>query len=616
MVSDTPTIDGDLLPACTVRVEVGGQHAGTGFFAAPGVVVTCAHVIGSLAMTSNEAETDIQIATGPVLRPAWPILVSAEADLALLRLTNVDKDPCVLVDVSLRPRDPLHTFGYPGKHKEGVPTTLESEGLTGGLRQKLKGGQVAPGMSGSPVLNLRTGGVCGVLKSTRDDRQDLGGYAIPIAALLRLDSTLRPANERYHESNPTWRAQLSLEQRRLLRTTSLSVSPTGRATTRFAVTVGPSDKSGWAVTADVFPSNLPTTGPVPVDLNTVRLEVARLFRDWASRGRVDEGEQIRLLGSILSRAVFPDEVGDRLRQLLSGRDKQRVLVTLRFEDAIEPDLVHLPWEHLYVPREGSATEVYFARDSDLGFARALDPPDDAEPGQVERRALSVLLVGVKPPSFDDDDRVERYPAQNVERAVTGMRELAQDLAGLEVVDVDTPNPEELVEAVASVDCDVVHYIGFGRFDQGHDELLLGAHTREGVEHVDGDMFAECLHEATPRLVILQLCEAAAGNVPADFALLAPAVLGRRVPAVVAYQYPLPPDPANRFNHALYTILAGGGTVDAAVQIARNKLWLALQRSRAFVSPALFLGRPSEIRLTAGTREVPAERTASAFAARG
>jgi len=80
--------------------------------------------------------------------------------------------------------DELYSFGYP-EDNVGEPATFEIEGLTGDVppRIKFKAGQVKPGMSGSPLLNRRTGAVCAVLVSTRGRQSSLGGYGVPVSTL-------------------------------------------------------------------------------------------------------------------------------------------------------------------------------------------------------------------------------------------------------------------------------------------------------------------------------------------------------------------------------------------------------------------------------------------------
>jgi hypothetical protein len=48
-------------------------------------------------------------------------------------------------------------------------------------RLQLREGQISVGMSGAPVLNQRTGRVCAMMTRTRDQRSEMGGWAVPIA---------------------------------------------------------------------------------------------------------------------------------------------------------------------------------------------------------------------------------------------------------------------------------------------------------------------------------------------------------------------------------------------------------------------------------------------------
>ena len=110
-----------------------------------------------------------------------------DVDLALLRVDLTDH-PCVLLDAAYTLGDEMLAFGYPVGAISGDPVTLNSEDWLRDLgavsdqpHLKLKQGQVQPGLSGAPLLNRRTGGVCGVMRLTRDRASALGGRAIPTA---------------------------------------------------------------------------------------------------------------------------------------------------------------------------------------------------------------------------------------------------------------------------------------------------------------------------------------------------------------------------------------------------------------------------------------------------
>src|SRR3954468_20090922 len=84
------SIEDDLLPACTVRIAVRNEHSGSGFFVAPRLIATCAHVIQS----PSDPKTHIQASELHVVgykQERYDVEVKefdAGADLALLRVMN------------------------------------------------------------------------------------------------------------------------------------------------------------------------------------------------------------------------------------------------------------------------------------------------------------------------------------------------------------------------------------------------------------------------------------------------------------------------------------------------------------------------------------------------
>jgi hypothetical protein len=94
-------------------------------------------------------------------------------DLALL-IIQLDHHPCVFLDTAVALHDSLYSYGYPQDYPNGDPVAMTFEDFSRNpLLLKFKGGQVRPGSSGSPILNLRTGAVCGLITKTRDETTDL-----------------------------------------------------------------------------------------------------------------------------------------------------------------------------------------------------------------------------------------------------------------------------------------------------------------------------------------------------------------------------------------------------------------------------------------------------------
>jgi trypsin-like peptidase/TIR domain-containing protein len=201
----------DLLTACTVRIaSKSGQ--GTGFFVAPGLVLTCAHVINSTLTPSSPIEISWQGQASPATLSALP--ATNQLDLALLQ-TNISNHPCVLLRGGAEPLSKLYSYGYPDIKPQGASTTFDSEGWIGTQQEllRLKDGQVRPGMSGSPVLNSVTGCICGIVQSTRDRSSLLGGEAIMTKVILREFPELIEKQKQFHSQDKSWYDAMTAEQR-------------------------------------------------------------------------------------------------------------------------------------------------------------------------------------------------------------------------------------------------------------------------------------------------------------------------------------------------------------------------------------------------------------------
>lgn len=199
-------------------VQVRGRTAGSGFLAAPGYVVTCAHVAGvmgspvTLFWQGGELRgTVLAASAAPAYDGLWPY-----PDLAIVGLDDPSKGhPCAWWhdQVPLGGQQ-LTAIGYSDKYRyepEVLTSTFTYQGdqfLDGGLMLRLKQDEVTPGMSGGPVINPSTGGVCAVVKATRMDSTDMGGLATPVGALRHLDPAayraLVRAHDAFHAADLRW----------------------------------------------------------------------------------------------------------------------------------------------------------------------------------------------------------------------------------------------------------------------------------------------------------------------------------------------------------------------------------------------------------------------------
>ncbi|HEX6753190.1 MAG TPA: trypsin-like peptidase domain-containing protein [Solirubrobacterales bacterium] len=215
MAEGNPLIS--LLDECVVRIDRGGEFSGTGFFVAQGEILTCAHVVdGGKPITVSRggwtSPAEI-VASAPQLEGDSPLEGFAFPDIALLRVGEPpDGHQSVRLGVEVpaagdeADRLRLSAFSR-GMHRPGVVeshgTRVEFEGVFGDLGVfKLRDGQVVPGFSGSPLLNMRTGLVCGVIESTREEH-DPRAFAVPMSVVVDEFQGLIERSEAAH-TNGTW----------------------------------------------------------------------------------------------------------------------------------------------------------------------------------------------------------------------------------------------------------------------------------------------------------------------------------------------------------------------------------------------------------------------------
>lgn len=205
----------ELLGQCTVQVSVPNRSQGTGFFVAPGLILTCAHVVES----AHKNNTPVEISWNGQTMAAQiqDFRDVSYSDLALLQV-NLPEHPCVLLRGGAEPFSRLYSYGYPDIEPFGASTTFACEGWAGDQQEllKFKEGQVRPGMSGSPLLNEQSGSVCGIVQFTRDRSTDLGGKALLTKVVFREFPQLETQQRQFHQRDKRWAECVTPQQRQAL----------------------------------------------------------------------------------------------------------------------------------------------------------------------------------------------------------------------------------------------------------------------------------------------------------------------------------------------------------------------------------------------------------------
>jgi hypothetical protein len=212
----------ELARAATVHLLAVGDDDrplwGSGFFVAPGWVLTAAHVLRphlaadtsvTFRVRGQGIDAQAHLEQWLLTEPRRPT-VPPEEDLALVRLAG---DPaqhpheCVWIpDRAVRHCGALKACGYypgpPATHFRIVDAEINGHEDAYGLIIK-PDIDFPSGMSGGPLVDPVSGVVVGLIKSRR--RQQDGGKAVAISALRRFGATYRAvmaAHDRWHGDEP------------------------------------------------------------------------------------------------------------------------------------------------------------------------------------------------------------------------------------------------------------------------------------------------------------------------------------------------------------------------------------------------------------------------------
>jgi hypothetical protein len=300
--------------------------------------------------------------------------------------------------------------------------------------------------------------------------------------------------------------------------------------------------------------------------------------------RSSQMEEARRFGTELNQALLQGDVREvylGARRLAEAHDRG-LRLTLYLSGA--PELMEIPWEFLY-ERPGFLSQSVYTP-----LVRSLDLRTVRSPRRVTP-PLRVIGVASGPRGFDSlDAREER---EKLERALHSLRAAGK----VEVRWLESATLTELERAVgAPQEQHVLHYIGHGAYDDRTQGGVLVLESADGGPHeVTGEELGSLVQdERSLRLAVLNSCEGARTSHVDPFSGVASSLLECGIPAVVGMQFEITDDAAITFSERLYTALAQGFPVDAALAQARKAIFAAGHETE-FGTPVLFL-RGSDARL--------------------
>jgi hypothetical protein len=244
-----------------------------------------------------------------------------------------------------------------------------------------------------------------------------------------------------------------------------------------------------------------------------------------------------------------------------------------------PEISTWPWELLYDP----ARDHRFAVAISTLLVRFFDQASHFGSLQDQRARWPLGLILVIPATPDLNQAHERAVIQQATLPLG-------DLLKLRVLEGRVTR-SVLSETLVTGHFDIAHFSGHGGYADGEGYIGL-SDVEKGIDWVDGSTLSRLLaNHSSFKLVTLNACSTGKTDACRAFRGLAPELVRRGIPAVVAMQHPLADSAAAIFAQEFYRQLCVGedaGQVDMAVTHARNMLAVLLPGDPSWAAPVLYM----------------------------
>lgn len=308
--------------------------------------------------------------------------------------------------------------------------------------------------------------------------------------------------------------------------------------------------------------------------NTVTTKLALI-----EQGNVD-AQILRSFGIHLYNILFPSVIHTHLQQTEAVASYSRAKVRLRLH--IENDkLAILPWEFLYRSLGG----YFIAINPNIALSRYLNVPLPLGRSEYIDKTMHLLIIVANPNDQTplDPDRWESIITDAVKK-LTSINRLVLHV-------IKRATRKEIRNKLLQQKPHIIQFVGHGAYINGKGYLALVDEITGGTWLVDENQFANIFLGADEHLLLVSLatCDSAKSNSPQGFCGIAPQIIQRGVPAVIAMQYSAQIRSMHIFLETLYTSLAAYKPLDWAVQAARNAVSQELGfENREFATPVLFM----------------------------
>lgn len=313
------------------------------------------------------------------------------------------------------------------------------------------------------------------------------------------------------------------------------------------------------------------------------------------------------VGRALYRALCADTSGAQalstVRDYATAQNRP-VALSLR----LPPDdvsIAALPWELLW--DEGQAP-LLLSRGHRSTCTRYLDLAQAVAQPVPHTPPLRILALAPRAGISRHIRDEERRARQTAWKPLIESGQVVMD-------ELDPVTPQSLVDALQTRPMpDVIHYYGHGRYANGTGALLLDSQTG-GACWTDASVLMALLGGV--RMVVLFACQGAMVGYTNDLLTgIAPALSAAGIPIVVGMQFTVRVRAATRASGVMYRALVAGWSIQQAVSLVRQALYVEETDRASWYVPALYIRaeQPEPVYLIAPSARGEADTPALAAAA--
>lgn len=314
---------------------------------------------------------------------------------------------------------------------------------------------------------------------------------------------------------------------------------------------------------------------------TLSPECQKIADELKDVAHLEPGSPLAMnLGSLLYQCLFQNKVGTMLYRSLGAvkDDEQGLRIRLRLTPS---EIAALPWEVLY----DQDAKCFLATSDKTPLTRYIELAEPIKALKIEPPVKVLTLI----PGGSGLD---------VEKEEQIITKALEQLPAVEMrVLKDKVTRSAISSALNDEKYHILHFIGHGIFEDHEGKLLINSED-DSEDRISASTFADFFrNHPSLKLVVLNSCQGATASASKELTGVAPQLVARGIPAVIAMQYPISDTTALEFAKEFYLKLCSGwnrGQVDSAISHARNRINMDASEPLAFATPVLFLRSPTGV----------------------